>query len=62
MHYVMILRSSYKIKLYSDMFRCWTPTIIGESALYKTQHRYCKLSYNARAVRSTLLLIIIGYG
>lgn len=49
----MILRSSYKIKLYSDMFWCQTPTIIRESALYRLQHCYCKLSYNARAVRST---------
>lgn len=53
MHYVMILRSCYKIKLYSDMFWWQTPTIIRESTLYQLQHRYCKLSYNARAVRST---------
>jgi len=74
MHYIMILKSSYKIELHSNMFWWWPPQYSRKSSLYWLKHCIMQswLSYFAHAVQpchiiylhrnsTTVIVEFLGY-
>jgi hypothetical protein len=63
MHYIMVLKSAYKIKLYSIRFQWQPPRSLRESSIYKLKYRIKK---NRLIIRKQLdplrIFINVGHG